>query len=160
RRRGVSRLIYTSSPSVIFNGKDLENADESVPYATRFLAHYPQTKAEAERLVREANDQKLATVCLRPHLIWGPGDNHLLPRLVTRAKAGQLRRLGHQEKLIDTLYIDNAVDAHMLAAERLTIGSVLGGKAYFISQGEPVETWHMINRLLDAVSAPRVDRSI
>ena len=160
RRHGVPRLVYTSSPSVVFDGKDMENVDESAPYPARFEAHYPRTKAMAEQWVRQAADGRLATVSLRPHLIWGPGDNHLLPRLASRARAGQLRRIGPGGKLIDTIYIDNAAEAHLLAAERLAPGSALSGKVYFISQGEPVETWEMINRLLGTAGAPAVERAI
>ena len=94
RAAGVQRLIYTSSPSVVFDGRDMEGVDESVPYPAHYEAHYPRTKALAEQAVIAANDAQLATVSLRPHLIWGPGDNHLLPRMVARARAGQLRRIG------------------------------------------------------------------
>jgi nucleoside-diphosphate-sugar epimerase len=160
RKHHVSRLVYTSSPSVVFHGGDMEGVDETVPYPDQFDAHYPRTKAAAEQLVRRANDSQLATVALRPHLIWGPGDNHLLPRLVARARAGQLRRIGNARKLIDTVYVDNAADAHLLAADRLAPGAAIGGKAYFISQGEPIETWEMINRLLEAAGAPKVQRTV
>jgi nucleoside-diphosphate-sugar epimerase len=160
RRGRISRLVYTSSPSVVFDGTDMEGVDESVPYPTHYEAYYPQTKAMAEQLVKQANGPKLATVSLRPHLIWGPGDNHLLPRLMARAKAGQLYRIGRAQKLVDTVYIDNAAEAHWLAAERLTPGSRIAGKAYFISQGQPIETWTIINRLLEAAGAPQVRRSI
>ena len=160
RAHGVRRLVYTSSPSVVFDGRDMEGADESIPYPPDFEAHYPKTKALAERLVREANDAQLATVSLRPHLIWGPGDIHLLPRLVARAQAGQLARIGSRPKLIDTVHVDNAADAHLLAAERLAPGSPVAGKVYFISQGEPVPMWEMVNRLLRAAGAPPVTRTV
>jgi nucleoside-diphosphate-sugar epimerase len=160
RRHGVRRLVYTSSPSVVFDGRDMEGVDESVPYPASFAAHYPRTKALAEQLVRAANGAQLATVSLRPHLIWGPGDNHLLPRLVARARTGQLARIGSRANLIDTVYVDNAAEAHLLAAERLAPGSPVAGKVYFISQGEPVPLWEMVNRLLDAAGAPRVTRAI
>jgi nucleoside-diphosphate-sugar epimerase len=160
RRHGVRRLVFTSSPSVVFDGRDMEGVDESVPYPAGFQAHYPKTKALAEQLVRAANDAQLATVSLRPHLIWGPGDNHLLPRLVARARAGQLARIGSRPKLIDTVYVDNAADAHLLAADRLAPGSPIAGKVYFISQGEPLPLWDMVNRLLAAAGAPPVTRTV
>ena len=160
RRHGVGRLVYTSSPSVVFDGRDMEGVDESAPYPTRFEAHYPRTKALAEQLVRAANGPQLATVSLRPHLIWGPGDNHLLPRLVARARAGQLGRIGSRPNLIDTIYVDNAADAHLLAADRLAPGSPIAGKVYFVSQGEPVPMWEMVNRLLHAAGVPSVTRAI
>lgn len=160
RQHGVNRLIYTSSPSVVFDGRDMEGVDESVPYPAHYEAHYPRTKALAEQLVVAANDAQLATVSLRPHLIWGPGDSHLLPRLVARAKAGQLRRIGSRPNLIDTIHVDNAADAHLLAAERLAPGSPIAGKVYFISQDEPVPMWDMVNRLLHAAGAPPVTRAV
>ena len=160
RGHRVPRLVYTSSPSVVFDGRDMEGVDESVPYPAHYEAHYPHTKAQAEQLVRAANDAQLATVSLRPHLIWGPGDKHLLPRMLARARAGQLRRIGSRPNLIDTIYIDNAADAHLMAADRLAPGARLAGKVYFISQGEPVPMWDMVNRLLAAADAPQVTRAV
>jgi nucleoside-diphosphate-sugar epimerase len=159
-RFGVPRLVYTSSPSVVFDGRNLEGADESLPYPRHYEAPYPKTKARAERLVLAANGPRLATVALRPHLIWGPGDNHLIPRLIARARAGRLRRLGRRNKLIDTVYIDNAAEAHLLAADRLRPGSPVAGKAYFITQGEPVPLWDLVNRILAAAGLRPVHRSI
>jgi nucleoside-diphosphate-sugar epimerase len=160
RAAGVSRLIYTSSPSVVFNGSDLAGADESAPYSSRFDAAYPETKAIAEQLVLGANSAGLATVSLRPHLIWGPGDNNLLPRIIARARSGRLRRIGRTNALIDPVYIDNAAEAHLLAAERLAPGSPVAGRAYFITQGETIPVWDMINALLKAAHMEPVRRSI
>jgi len=150
RKQGVGRLVYTSSPSVVFNGSDMEGVDESAPYPEHFEAFYPQTKAEAEQLVVAANDAQLATVSLRPHLIWGPEDNHLTPRILERGAKGALRRIGRRECLVDTIYIDNAAQAHLQAAERLAVGSPVAGKVYFISQGEPLPVWEVVNRILAA----------
>lgn len=160
RKHGVERLIYTSSPSVVFNGTDMEGVDESVPYPEHFEAYYPQTKAMAEQKVMAANDDSLATVSLRPHLIWGPGDNHLVPRIIAKGKAGQIRKIGKRENKVDSIYIDNAADAHLLAAEKLAPGSAVAGKAYFISQDEPLSVWELINRILEAGDVPPVKRSI
>jgi nucleoside-diphosphate-sugar epimerase len=160
RKHGVRRLIYTSSPSVVFTGHDLEGVDESIPYATRYDAAYPATKAIAEKLVLESNDATLATVSLRPHLIWGPGDNNILPRIYARARARRLFRIGSRNPLIDLTYIDNAAFAHVLAGERLDSGSPVAGKAYFIAQGQPVRLWDMVNRLLEIAHLPPVTRSV
>lgn len=160
QRHGIARLVYTSTPSVVHEGGDLEGVDERMPYARRFLAHYPATKAIAEREVLAANGPALATVALRPHLIWGPGDNHLLPRIVERARAGRLRFIGKPGKRIDTTYIDNAVAAHLLAAATLEPGAPQAGQAYFISNGEPLATEDMINRLLDCADLPPVHARI
>ena len=154
----ISKLIYTSSPSVIFNGMDMEGVDESVPYPDRFHAHYPKTKAIAEQFVINATSDKLRTIILRPHLIWGPGDNHLVPRII--AKAGRLKIVGNGKNLVDTIFIDNAADAHILAANKLDETPQISGNIYFISQGEPILLWNMINAILKAAGIGPVKKSI
>lgn len=158
--RGIRKLVYTSSPSVVFNGRDMEGVDESLPYPATFKSSYSQTKAIAEQRVMAANGPLLSTVSLRPHLIWGPGDNHLLPRLMARARSGQLRRIGTQDKRVDTVFIDNAADAHLLAADALAPEAACAGKAYFISNGEPVGLWDMVNRMLAATGLSPVTRTV
>ena len=160
RTNGIRRLVYTSSPSVVFDGSDVEGGDESLPYPPRYEAHYPKTKALAEQMVLTANSPQLATVALRPHLIWGPGDNHLVPRIVAKGRAGKLRRIGKRLNLVDTVYVDNAARAHLLAADRLAPGRLPAGKAYFISNGQPLPLWEMINRILAAADIPPVTRSL
>jgi nucleoside-diphosphate-sugar epimerase len=157
---GIGRLVYTGSPSVVFDGRDVEGGDESLPYPARYEAYYPRTKALAEQLVLAANSPALATVSLRPHLIWGPGDNHLVPRIVAKGRAGRLRRIGNRPCLVDTVYVDNAAQAHLLAADRLAPGAAMAGKAYFITNGEPLPLWEMVNRILAAAGLPPVTRSM
>ncbi len=159
-QQGVGRLVYTSSPSVVFDGSDIAGADESLPYPVHYEAHYPKTKAMAEQQVLAANSATIATVALRPHLIWGPGDNHLVPRIVAKGRAGKLRRIGNHPCLVDTVYIDNAAHAHLLAADRLAPGAVLAGKPYFISNGEPLPLWDMVNNILAAAGLPPVKHCI
>ena len=161
RVHGVGRLLYTSSPSVTFDGTDQEGVDESAPYAGRFLAHYPHSKALAERHVLEASGTGgLLTCALRPHLIWGPRDRHLVPRLLARARSGRLRRVGDGTNRIDMVYVDNAATAHVQAADALEPGSPAAGRAYFISQGEPVNCWEWIDRILALAGLPPVAKSI
>lgn len=160
RKNGIKKLIYTSSPSVIFDDGNQEGIDESTSYPEKYLAHYPKTKAMAEKLVLDSNSDKLATVSLRPHIIWGPGDNHLIPRLIDRAKSGKLRLVGNGKNLIDSVYIDNAVSAHILAYERLSPGSPISGRVYFISNGEPIPISQLMNRILDAAALPPVTKKI
>ena len=160
RANGVSRLVFTSSPSVTFAGVDQSGVNESEPYPKRFLAHYPHSKALAEQAVLAANGSGLATVALRPHLIWGPGDPHLIPRLIERARAGRLKRVGRESNLVDTTYVDNAAAAHLQAADCLAPGSPVAGKAYFLSQGEPEPLWDFVNRVLDTAGLPPVTRSV
>ena len=161
RKHSVKKLIYTSSPSVIFNNSDMEGVDESVPYPESYLCDYPHTKAIAERLVLESNGTNgLLTVSLRPHLIWGPGDTHLIPRILDRARKGQLIRIGDGRNKVDIIYIDNAVEAHIRACDSLGVGSPVAGRAYFVSDGDPVVLWDWINQLLGKLSLPPVKRSI
>lgn len=160
RKNSVPRLIYTSSPSVTFAAKDQCGIDESAPYPKRWLAHYPHTKALAEQEVLAANSAELLTCALRPHLIWGPGDQHLIPRLLDRARAGQLRRVGAGKNLIDAVYVENAAAAHLLAAEKLHTSSPVCGKAYFITNGEPVNCWDWINEILALAGVAPVTKSI
>lgn len=160
KRHKVPRLVYTSSPSAVYHGVDTEGADESAPYPQTFQAHYPKTKALAEQLVLKANGNDLATVALRPHLIWGPGDPHFVPRLIERRKKGRLRKIGKRLHPVDCIYIDNAARAHLLAADRLSVGSPIAGKPYFISQGEPMDIAELMNRILAAAGLPPINRTI
>ncbi|HUO09668.1 MAG TPA: NAD-dependent epimerase/dehydratase family protein [Phycisphaerae bacterium] len=150
RSNSIPRLIFTSSPSVVFGGNNENGITESAPYARRYLAHYPKTKAIAEQLVLAANSVELATIALRPHLIWGPNDPHLVPRILERARIGRLSMIGNRKNLVDSTYIDNAANAHLLAADRLAPGSPISGKAYFISNGEPLPMADLIRRILSA----------
>jgi nucleoside-diphosphate-sugar epimerase len=158
RRQGVGALVHTSSPSVVFHGGDMEGVDESAPYPGRYHAAYPRTKALAERLVIRAAREGLSAIILRPHLIWGPGDPHLVSRIL--ARAGRLRRVGGGRNRVDTIYIDNAAEAHLLAADRLAADPGLSGRVYFISQGAPIPLWEMIDAILAAGGKPPVRRKI
>jgi nucleoside-diphosphate-sugar epimerase len=161
QENGVERMVYTSSPSVTFNGEHQINTDETAPYPSKFLANYPRSKAMAEQHVLQANDDTaLKTCAIRPHLIWGPGDRHLIPRLIDRARAGKLRRVGDGTNMIDNIYVENAAIAHIQAAERLEAGSPVCGHAYFVSQSDPVNCWDWINEILQMSGLPRVRRSI
>ena len=145
----VKALVYTSSPSVIAKDHDACEIDESTPYPSNFMADYPRTKSIAERLVLQANGaQELSTCALRPHLIWGPGDRNFVPTILERAKAGKLMRVGDGSNLVDVSFIDDCVEAHVLAASTLLkdgLKSPAAGKVYFISQGEPVKLWEWID---------------
>jgi nucleoside-diphosphate-sugar epimerase len=161
RKNSVARLIYTSSPSVIYDGTDHLNVDESYPYASRYLCHYPRSKALAEQGVLAANGRDgLVTVSLRPHLIWGPRDNHLVPRLIARARSGRLRRVGQGQNVISMSYVENAAAAHLQAADALQPGSPAAGNAYFINEPEPVNLWNWIDDLLSLADLPPVRKSI
>lgn len=160
RAHGINRLVYTSSPSVCFDGSDHLDADNSLPRATEFLAHYPDSKARAEKLVLDANSAELATCALRPHLIFGPGDPHILPRLIDRARKGRLVIVGDGSNEVTLTYVENAAHAHLCAANSLSPAAPHAGKAYFIGQEEPVRLWTWIGDLLGELGLPPVKRRL
>jgi nucleoside-diphosphate-sugar epimerase len=162
RRSGVKQLVFTSSPSVIHTGRDLLGVNESVPYPEHFHAYYPETKAQAEREVLSANgNDGLRTVALRPHLIWGPNDTNFIPTIIERARAGKLTRIGDGHNRVDLTFIEDCVQAHIVAMRTLEEApDRAAGKAYFISQGDPVEMWPWIDQVLAAQGLPPVQRAV
>lgn len=162
RAHGIGRLVYTSTPSVTHRATHpvAGGTAGTVPYGDDVKAPYAATKIIAEKAVLAANDATLATVALRPRLIWGPGDNQLLPRLVERARAGRLRFVGDGENVIDTTYVDNAAQAQFDAFEHLAPGAACAGRAYFISNGEPKTVREVVNGLLAAAGAPQVQGTV
>jgi len=156
----VPRLIVTSSPSVIADGSDLLGIDESYPYPKHFEAYYPETKAQAEKEVLAANCAELKTIALRPHLIFGPGDTNLGPTILAKARAGKLVQIGNGKNLSDFTYIDDCLQAHLCALSALDTNPRCAGRAFFISQGDPVPLWGWINTLLRYNNLSPVTRSI
>lgn len=162
RGAGAKKFIFTSTPSVVYpaGGAEVEGWSESAPYPAKSESHYAATKALAERAVLAANDASFSTVALRPHLVWGPGRDHMVATIVARGRAGKIRRIGPFNKLIDTTYIDDAANAHWLAAEALSPGAACAGRAYFLSQGDPRPNWDIVNMILAAAGAPPVEKKI
>ena len=160
RNNQVRKIVFTSSPSVVFGQSSLEGVDESTPYPEEYLCEYSRTKALAEKIILKANDSNLSTVAIRPHLIWGPGDPHLVPRILEKAEKNRLVKVGEGKNLVDIIYIDNAVSAHLKACEALTPDGNVAGKTYFVSDGEPVNLWDWINQLLKRAGKPMVSRKI
>ena len=159
KAHGVRALVHTSTPSVVFSGESFRGADESLPYGDNWLCAYAETKAIAEEVALKAASDKLKVCALRPHLIWGPGDHHLFPRVLARARAGKLRIVGDGENQVDVTHVDTAADAHLSALDALLAGRA-NGKAYFLSQGEPVKLWAFINRLLVGAGEKPITRRI
>ena len=169
--QGIDRMVFTSSPSVSFDASrwdcDQRGIDASTPYPTKWLCHYPHSKALAEQFVLTQDDtpvsggKTLRTTALRPHLVWGPRDHHLTKRLIERAKSGQLRRVGEGKNLVDMIYVENAAQAHVQAMDELRRPEPRNaGKAYFLSQGDPVKCWEWIDEILALVDLPPVEKSI
>ncbi|CAK8711055.1 MAG: Nucleoside-diphosphate-sugar epimerase [Candidatus Electronema aureum] len=158
--QSVPILVYTSTPSVVFAGRDLEGGDETLPYAAQPLCHYAATKILAEQDVLQANSGRMRTAAIRPHLVWGPGDTNLIPRLLARGRARNLRVVGDGQNRVDIAYIDNVVHAHLLAEENLRGSGTAAGKAFFIGQQEPVRLWPWINELFVRMNVPPVTKQI
>ncbi len=156
RKNKVSALVYTSTPSVVFAQKSIEYGDESLPYVKRPLCHYAASKIVAEKKVLAADSGNLRTTAIRPHLVWGPGDHHLIPRLLERGRQQKLKIVGNGSGKVDITYIDNVVHAHLLAADNLLNEATAGGEAFFIGQNEPVFLWEWVNDLFARVGVPQV----
>lgn len=160
KKLSVSRLVYTSTPSVVFDQRDIKNGDESLAYAKQFLCHYAHSKTIAERHVLTSSNNELRACAIRPHLIWGPDDPHLIPRLIERGKQGKLKIIGNGENLVDITFVDNVAHSHLLAAQSLEITDTAAGQAYFIGQEKPVHLWNWINELYRDLGIPPVTRKV
>lgn len=163
QKQNVPKLIYTSSPSAIYDNKPHTNVDETRPYPDlkSYLCHYPRSKALAEKAVLKANGTDgLATVALRPHLLWGPRDNHLVPTLIQRAKQGRLWKVGDGTNEISISYVENAAAAHLQAEEALAPDSAVAGEAFFIAEPEPVNMWNWIDEMIARSGVAPVRKNI
>jgi nucleoside-diphosphate-sugar epimerase len=160
RGAGAGIFIHASSPSAVYDGRDLAGVDESYEALPPRRFPYAWTKALAEREVLAADSPELRTLALRPHLAWGPRDPHFLPRLAALARAGRLRLFKGGPYLVDPTYVDNAARAHLLALARLREGAPCSGKAYFLGQGEAVDSRDFINSLLEAMGLPKARISV
>jgi len=160
REKKIKWLIFTSSASVIFGGTDIEGLDESLPYPSRPLSDYTATKALAEQYVLKANCSSLRTLALRPHIVLGPGDKHIIPRVLAQAREGKLLQIGDGNNKTDISYIDNVVSAHLCSAKAIMNNPEVSGKAYFISNGEPVVIWEYINTILKKAGLESINKSV
>jgi nucleoside-diphosphate-sugar epimerase len=157
---GIKYFIYTSTPSVVFGMDDINNGDESLEYPQKYLTHYAYTKHLAEKYILNACDENFHAVAIRPHLIWGPNDPHILPRLIEKARAGKLKRVGEGTNLVDVIYVDNAAMAHVQAFEKLLTDISISKNAYFIGQEAPVSLWDFINKLVVLSGEDPIETSI
>jgi nucleoside-diphosphate-sugar epimerase len=162
RQNGIKILIHTSSPSAVFGVSDLEGVDEEQPYLQHYISHYARSKGMAEAVILGANILgQLHTVCMRPHLIMGPGDPNLLPRILQKARSGRLLILGNGHNKVDVVHVENAAYAHICALNSLIkTPELVCGKAYFIGQESARELWPFINEILSWVHLPAIRRKI
>lgn len=166
RQNDVSRLIYTSSPSVVLGRCDILDGDESLPYPSHYSADYQRTKRLAEVQLLGANraalsnGEQLLTCALRPHLIWGADDPHIIPQLVKSARLGLLQIIGTGQNKVTLTQVDNAAWGHLLAAAELAGAGRCAGQVYFLGDQEPVMLWPWINGVLSFWGLPPVSRQI
>ncbi|MEU5553579.1 NAD-dependent epimerase/dehydratase family protein [Micromonospora sp. NPDC047793] len=146
RAAGVTRFVHVSSPSVAHHGTGLVGVDAGAADPERARGHYARSKASAELLALAADSPDFAVVAIRPHLVWGPGDTQLVGRIVARAQAGRLALVGQGTAMIDTTYVDNAVDALVAALDRVPEADV-HGKAFVVTNGEPRTVYELIERI-------------
>ncbi len=161
QQHGVKRFVYISSGSVVYEGKDIENGDESLPYSSVSQAPYADSKIAAEKYVLSANGKGgVATTALRPHVVFGPGDRRFMPALLNQARSGRLRvQVGRGVWLSDYTYVSNLIDAVILADEALAddgLESVAAGQAYFITNGEPMPFWDFVRKVAARLGFPPI----
>ncbi|XP_074144327.1 short-chain dehydrogenase/reductase family 42E member 1 [Sminthopsis crassicaudata] len=166
RRKGVSRLVYTSTYNVVFGGQVIMNGDESLPYLPLHFHpdHYSRTKSVADKKVLEANGTALdrgtgvlRTCVLRSAGIYGPGEQRHLPRIVKYIEKGLFKFVyGDPKSLVDFVHVDNLVQAHILASEALKADKkhVASGQPYFISDGRPVNNFEFFRPLVEGLGYP------
>ncbi|MFP4260963.1 MAG: NAD-dependent epimerase/dehydratase family protein [Opitutales bacterium] len=159
RSHQVDRIVYTSTPSVVFNRGAFRGEGSELPYGQKWLCHYAHTKAIAEEELIGANGPELKVVALRPHLVFGPGDPHLLPRVVESVRAGRLKIVGDGQNRVDVSFVEDVASTHLAAFDALDTGDC-AGKAYFISQGEPVAIWPWLNQVLEGLGDPPLRKRI
>jgi len=163
----VSQIIYTSTSSVVMNGQDVQNGDESLAYPEVYLDSYSKTKSLAEQIIRKVSGTcnsegvPLLTIAIRPHCMFGPRDTHFIAQMVTQAAQGSITHMvGEGLNVTDFTYVENVVHAHILATEGLSLNEKLGGKVYFITNGRPVFFWTFLYELLDEVGCPRPSKKM
>jgi nucleoside-diphosphate-sugar epimerase len=144
----IKYFVYTSSPSVVFGKADLCNEDENMAYPKKYYTDYAETKAMAEKYIMENSNESIQVLSLRPHLIWGPNDPHLIPRIIEKSKNARLKQVGDGENLVDVIFVENAANAHILALNAMSEKPQLSKQCYFIGQERPVNLWNFINEIL------------
>lgn len=127
---GVRKFIDLSASSVIMNGKPIKNADESF-VSDNIIDSYSRTKLHAEKSVLKAHTQAFQTVSIRPPMIWGKGDNTVLPGVIDAIKKGQMQLIDGGRHHFSTCHVLNVCHALILADK-----TAQSGKAYIVTDGQ------------------------
>lgn len=159
-RHHIAKFVHVSSPSVAHGGEAIVGGGADAPMTGRSRAWYAESKAVAELRAISATSDDLGVVAIRPHLVWGPGDAQLVGRIVDRARHGRLALVGGGRALVDTTYIDNAIEALIAALDRVEPNAVCSGRAYVIANGEPRPIRDLVAGICNAAGVPFEPRNI
>lgn len=159
RAHDIPRLVYMSSASAVYEGRDIENGDESRSYSRISQAPYADSKIAAERKVLVFSSTGATVACaLRPHVVFGPGDKRFIPAVLKKAREGKLKRaIGNRDKLSDFTYVSNLVDATVAAESKLQPGAAACGQAYFVTNGEPMVWFDFVEKMLLQLGYPPIE---
>jgi nucleoside-diphosphate-sugar epimerase len=147
----LQRFIHLSSLGV-YEARHHHGTDESVPPSSTHTDGYARTKTEAEQLaLRYQRECGVPVVVLRPGFVYGPRDRAVLPRLLDKLRQRRVRYLSGGERALNTIYIDNLLDAVFAALER----PEAIGQVYNLTDGEAVSKRRFIEALADGVGLPR-----
>ncbi|CBL44688.1 3-beta hydroxysteroid dehydrogenase/isomerase family protein [gamma proteobacterium HdN1] len=162
KQHKIPRLVYISSASAVYEGKDIENGDETLPYSSISQAPYADSKIQAEKEVLAFSGTGVTQCCaIRPHVVFGPEDNRFMPAILQKAREGKLKRaIGDRDKLSDFTYVSNLVDAVLLAEQKLEEGAASCGQAYFITNGEPMAFFDFVERMLLELGYPPISGKV
>lgn len=158
KANGVKRFVFVSSPSIFFDFKEQYDIDESYPYPKTYINLYSETKALAEQYVLAANTADFITCSLRPRGIWGPRDKTgYLPKVVASMMQEKFPDFsGGKEVLATICHVHNAAEACVLAARSDSVG----GKAYFITDGEKTNVWTFFRDVGANLGLPPIKKKI
>jgi sterol-4alpha-carboxylate 3-dehydrogenase (decarboxylating) len=162
KTHAIPRLVYISSASAVYEGGDIENGDETLPYSSISQASYADSKIAAEKEALAFSGTGVTQVCaLRPHVVFGPEDNRFVPNILEKASSGKLKReIGNRDKLSDFTYVTNFIDAIVMAEEALVEGSAVCGQAYFITNGEPKAFFQFVEEFMIEMGYPKIQGKV
>lgn len=143
-REKVKKFVYCSTCGVHGNVEH-PPGDETAPINA--ADYYQQTKYEAEPIVRQYQEQGMATTILRPAAIYGPGDPERFFMIFKRVNKGVFPMFGSGKTLYHPLYIDHLIDAHVLAQEP----GRGDGEAYLIADEQYVEIETLVKKTAEAL---------
>jgi len=138
----IKRFVYVSTPSLYFNGQDRFEVKESEQLPEAFVNAYSKTKYEVELALEKSG---IPFVTLRPRALIGRGDTIIMPRLIRAFEEGKLKIIGDGKNIVDLTSLANVADSIELA---LFVNDAGLNQIYNITNGEPVQLWETIEKVL------------